>query len=70
MPDLSAGFSIQLPQVSPEDIEGLCDSLLVLTYSLYPMITPSSNQRKAMKEVDMKTCDDAHAYCKTISLFF
>ncbi|MCI2111749.1 MAG: TetR/AcrR family transcriptional regulator [Bacilli bacterium] len=65
IPDLSAGFSIQFPQASPKDIEGLCDSLLMLTYSLYPMIHPSGNQYQAMKEVGMKTHDDAHAYCKS-----
>lgn len=45
------------------------NALLMLTHSLYPMISPHENQVKAMKKVGMALISDPTQYCQEYLLF-
>lgn len=59
---LAEALKHQFPLADERSINGLFNSLIMLNHSLYPMIHPNANQKKAMETVGMKVNDDAKEY--------
>lgn len=67
--ELSSALKSQFPKASQESLDGFFDSLIMLNHSLYPMIYPNINQRKAMETVGMKVVTDAKEFTHRYILF-
>lgn len=63
--NLEDAFINKYPSTSKDIIKTIINSLLMLTFGLYPMIYPNNNQIEAMKKVGMNYCTplQAHSFC-------